>query len=153
MDLLATLFCHEGTVQGLCSSILFILCGFDEAQLDKELLETIIHHTPAGASTQTVLHYAQEVNSKKFSSWNDGEHAVEVYDPTTMNVPTALYWSQNDWLAQPDDVLRLISALPNIVDIYKVPFDKWNHLDYLWGLDANTLVYPRVLENIKKMQN
>ena len=33
MDCLASLFCHETEItQGLCTNILFILCGFDEAQ-------------------------------------------------------------------------------------------------------------------------
>jgi lysosomal acid lipase/cholesteryl ester hydrolase len=50
-------------LQGICSNILFVLCGFDEAQLNKTLLETIMHHTPAGASSTTILHYGQEVNS------------------------------------------------------------------------------------------
>lgn len=33
--------------------------------MNKTLLETITHHTPAGASTPTVLHYAQEVVTGK----------------------------------------------------------------------------------------
>jgi len=32
-DYLATLFCHETVSQELCTKILFILCGFDEAQV------------------------------------------------------------------------------------------------------------------------
>ena len=34
IDCLASLFCHEGELtQGLCTNILFIICGFDEAQV------------------------------------------------------------------------------------------------------------------------
>ena len=34
IDCLASLFCHEGEItQGLCTNILFVLCGFDEAQV------------------------------------------------------------------------------------------------------------------------
>ena len=36
MDCLASLFCHETITQGLCTNILFILCGFDEAQVERE---------------------------------------------------------------------------------------------------------------------
>ena len=49
--------------QALCESVLFLLCGYDPAQLNETLLDTIVHHTPAGASTFTILHYAQEVTS------------------------------------------------------------------------------------------
>jgi hypothetical protein len=30
-----------------------------------------------------------------------------------------------------------------------VPFELWNHLDYLWGRDANTILYPELLKNMK----
>lgn len=50
-------------LQGICTNILFVLCGFDEPQMNTTLLETIMKHTPAGASSPTVLHYAQEVTS------------------------------------------------------------------------------------------
>ena len=47
------------------------------------------------------------------------------------------------------DVLRLTQALPNLVSNYMVPYAQWNHLDYLWGIDAHTLVYPEVLKNME----
>jgi hypothetical protein len=33
---------------------------------------------------------------------------------------------------------------------YLVPFAEWNHLDYLWGIDADTLVYPEIIKNMEK---
>ena len=30
------------------------MCGFDEAQMNYTLLETIVHHTPAGSSTRFI---------------------------------------------------------------------------------------------------
>lgn len=48
------------------------------------------------------------------------------------------------------DVLSLVSQLPNVYDDYEVPYENWNHLDYIYGIDAYTLVYPRVLENIAR---
>jgi hypothetical protein len=46
-----------------------------------------------------------------------------------------------------------VSALPNVFDNYEVPFDKWNHLDYLYGVDAFTLVYPQVLSNMARAES
>jgi len=157
MDILADLVCDENVFQGLCQSVLFVLCGFDEAQLNKTLLETITHHTPAGTSTKTVVHYAQEINSKKFAHYDFGKHNMDHYgqdEPPefslkALTLPVASYWSQNDWLAQPDDVLRYLSAIPNSFSVYEVPFPLWNHLDYLWGIDADTLVYPEILKNLE----
>ena len=66
---IAGFFCDEGIFQGICENVVFILCGFDEAQTNNTLFETIVHHTPAGASTNTLLHYAQEINSSKYHSF------------------------------------------------------------------------------------
>ena len=46
------------------------------------------------------------------------------------------------------DVQKMISMLPNVFASYDVPYKKWNHMDYLWGIDADTLVYAEVLKNI-----
>ena len=40
-------------------SFLHLICGFDPAQVNKTMMETISQHTPAGTSTNTVIHYAQ----------------------------------------------------------------------------------------------
>ena len=90
---------------------MFLLCGFDAAQLNETLLPTILHHTPAGASTFQLIHYGQEYSSAKFSRYDFGRKNPDhygpgvteppIYDPTTITVPLSLYWSQNDWLADP----------------------------------------------------
>ena len=49
--------------------------------------------------------------------------------------------------------MRLTSQLPNLFASYDVPFKKWNHLDYLYGVDADTLVYPEVLKNMELVRS
>ena len=49
-------------------------------------------------------------------------------------------------------MLSAITKLPNIYDNYEVPYENWNHLDYLWGIDADRLVYDQVLANIARAQ-
>ena len=49
------------------------------------------------------------------------------------------------------DVLRLTAQLPNLVESYEVPFNGWNHLDFVYGIDANTLVYPELFKNMEKL--
>ena len=46
------------------------------------------------------------------------------------------------------DILRLITKLPNIVNGfgYEVPYEKWNHLDFIYGIDANLYVYDELLK-------
>jgi len=153
---IAGFFCDEGIFQGICENVVFILCGFDEAQTNNTLFETIVHHTPAGASTNTLLHYAQEINSKRFCAFDYKDRNQEIYGQDTppdydlgkVTAPVALYWGDNDWLAQQTDILRLITKLPNIVNGfgYEVPYEKWNHLDFIYGIDANIYVYEEMLK-------
>jgi len=162
IDCLASLFCHEGEItQGLCTNILFVLCGFDEAQMNKTLLPDILHHTPAGASTHTVLHYAQEKQVPGFHAYDWGDPQVNwqhhhSYTPpeyllSDVTTPVALYWSDNDYFAMPGDILDTIMGLPNIVSgmNHNVEWEKFTHLDFLWGIDADRYVYSYMLENLK----
>jgi len=45
-----------------------------------------------------------------------------------------------------------VSRLPDIFDDYEVPYENWNHLDYLYAIDAYTLVYPQLLANMERAQ-
>jgi lysosomal acid lipase/cholesteryl ester hydrolase len=164
IDCLASLFCHEGLTQGICTNILFVLCGYDEPQMNKTLLPDILHHTPAGAATTTILHYAQEVISNEFTGYDwgskeanfhhHGPNGVPTYDLGDVTTPLAVYWGQNDWLAASEDVLKTVAQLPNIVHgmLHMVEFEKWNHLDFLWAIDVDKYVYEDVLANMEKCQ-
>lgn len=48
--------------------------------------------------------------------------------------------------------MRLSSQLPNLYASYEVPFAKWNHLDFLYGIDADVLVYQELLKNMETIR-
>ena len=99
--------------------------------------------------------YFQEVNSRKFSHYDYGSAAANIlaynsstppeYDLAKVTVPVALFWSDNDWLADPKDVKYLTSNLPNIVLNERIPLPKFNHIDFLWAIDADVLVYKKIV--------
>ena len=68
MDMFADLICDEDSLPQMCESIIFLLCGFDSGQANLTLIDTIVHHTPAGSSSKTLVHYAQEMGSGNFNS-------------------------------------------------------------------------------------
>ena len=65
----------------------------------------------------------------------------------------ALLTGGHDWLADPVDVADL---LPKLQHTGKVVFhkniDSYNHLDFLWGMDATILVYKDIMEVASKMK-
>ena len=50
-------------------------------------------------------------------------------------------------------IFRYITRLPNKYATYEVPFELWNHLDYLWGIDAKTILYPEIIKNMDTFSN
>ena len=111
------------SLKEICENSLFLLCGFDRAQLNKTMLSTIAHHSPAGTSTKTVVHYAQEVNSKQFTHFDYGkvgnmaaygQKNPPEFSLKAITVPVASYWGQNDWLAQPQ--VCLLKIHPTHID-------------------------------------
>merc|ERR1719270_3078026 len=138
IDWIAGFFCDEGILQGVCSNVIFILAGYNEAQVNTTLLETIFQHTPAGTSTSTLIQFGQEINSKKFCAFDYGNDNVEHYGQDT---PPEYDLTK--------DVIRMVSKLPNIVSNYQVPYDGWAHPDFTYGIDANTYVYEEVMKDMK----
>jgi len=152
---LADKVCHnQVTTPLICDNIIFVLTGPSE-NLNNSRLSVYTNHAPAGTSVKNMVHYAQCVKDGKFQKYDYGnlnekkynQTTVPLYDITKVDVPVALYWAEKDWLADPIDVHYLRKNLPKIVDDFECL--KWNHLDFLWAMNANTLLYPRMLNLMK----
>ena len=158
IEWLADHMCNDQVLdKTICENILFALCGPSKF-LNATRVSVYTSHTPAGTSTKNVIHFSQMVMSGKFQMFDYGsakanmahynQTTAPLYDLTKVNVPVALYWAQNDWLADPSDVEYLRKNLPNIVDDLNVNI--WDHLDFIWATNTKTALYDRML---KLMQN
>lgn len=157
MDLLATYACSDSSIlQAVCENVVFLLTGYDQTQMNETMLETIANHIPAGTSTYTILQFAQGINSKDFGGMDWGDDDLNMqhhgtvdppsYDLTKVNTKIALFWGDNDWLAQVEDLIKIIMKVPNIVENYEVPWAEWNHLDFLYAIDIDMLQNNHLLE-------
>uniref|UniRef100_A0A6P4E010 Lipase 1-like n=1 Tax=Drosophila rhopaloa TaxID=1041015 RepID=A0A6P4E010_DRORH len=74
------------------------------------------------------------------------------YKLENVRTKVALYYGNNDWLAPPEDVELLYQRLPYVVDKYVVPNKDFNHLDLIWGIDAKTLLWDRMIQVMKSQE-
>jgi len=51
------------------------------------------------------------------------------------------------------DVIKLNRALTNVVDLYCVPWDDFNHFDFLWANDVKSLINDRVIRLLQKFES
>ncbi|XP_046626354.1 lipase 3-like isoform X1 [Neodiprion virginianus] len=173
-DLISTAsstFCEaDALTQYMCSNSIYFLMGFNKAQTNTSMLPIIVKHMPAGASTRQVIHYGQEINSGKFRQWDYGLLFNQVqygrltppdYELSRITAPVHLLYSDNDWMAAVEvslpgvffffhDVKQLYEELGNPIEMYRIMDGSWNHLDFVFGINAKELVYEHMLAVLQK---
>ncbi|XP_025837274.1 lipase 3-like [Agrilus planipennis] len=152
---LAAVWCSDDSMsQFICRNALFAITGFNKKQTNDTMLPIIFGHSPAGSSTKQFLHFGQLVHSGKFQRYDYGYLGnfkkygslnPPSYDLSKSTAPVYLFYSTNDWLNSEEDVLKLESSLGNVKGKFLNPDPMWNHMDHIYGIDANNLIYNRIL--------
>ncbi|XP_041453357.1 gastric triacylglycerol lipase-like [Lytechinus variegatus] len=142
----------------LCSNVLFVICGFDEKNLNMTRLPVYVTHDPAGTSVMDVVHYAQMVESGTFQMYDYGvagnmarynQSTPPLYNPEGMTTPVSIFWGDKDYLADPKDVQWLIPKLTKVIQ-GNHHYEDYDHLDFIWGMDAPSRVYAPIVTDLKK---
>ncbi|KAG1943735.1 gastric triacylglycerol lipase [Pimephales promelas] len=153
----ATEFCSKKPLSVLCGNIFFLLCGFDEKNLNMTRTPVYTTHCPAGTSVQNMVHWAQAVKSSKLMAYDYGkagnmahynQSTPPLYNVRDMMVPTALWSGGQDTLADPQDVALLLTQIPKLM--YHRNIEHWEHLDFIWGLDAPQEMYSKMIEIMRE---
>jgi len=141
-----------------CANIMGLVMGWDTTNLNITRLPQILAHEPSGTSTQNIIHWSQEVKKNVFQEYDFGspsenekhynQSTPPAFNPSLITLPTALFSGGNDSLADPSDVAVIASLLKNVVYSHFEP--TYAHLDFVWGVNACTKIYPQVLELIQK---
>ncbi|XP_059508920.1 gastric triacylglycerol lipase [Stegostoma tigrinum] len=157
---LATHICNRFLIEELCGNVFFIISGFNAKNLNTSRIPVYSAHCPAGTSVQNIIHWSQAVKGGHFQAFDWGSTSKDMahYNQTkpplyylkSMPVPTAVWSGGNDWLADPQDVDKLLKQLPNIIYHKKIP--DWEHLDFIWGLDAPQRMYYDIISLMRKYQ-
>lgn len=118
------------------------------------MLPTYVCHTPAGASMNQVLHYAQELNLGFFGRFMTGNKMPANFHLERITSPISLHYSTIDTFTNPIDMKRLMSALNRTSDlnVQKIDGIQFDHADFLWGRNTADLVFPEVLKFFARHQ-
>ncbi|CAO1318168.1 unnamed protein product [Diamesa serratosioi] len=144
----------QSLVQEVCANVLFLIGGYNSAQLNRTIVPTILENTPAGSSVNQLVHYAQGINSGKFRMFDYGltknllkygSLSPPNYNLGSITAPVYLHYGDNDWMAAVKDVDELASKLGNLAGKFLIADPKFNHLDFTYATDADKLVYNRII--------
>ncbi|XP_055678098.1 lipase 3-like, partial [Lutzomyia longipalpis] len=154
------LLCQDGSpTQNICLGFIFQLSGPDYAQLNTTQIPVIVANVPSGVSTKQIIHYVQLYRTGHFRSFDYGpvknmqKYGSKIppdYPLERIAAPISLHYSDNDWGIDAEDVIRLSSKIPNLIGAFRVPFAKFNHIDYLVAKDAKSLLYDDLIKLISK---
>lgn len=156
---IAAIVCDQfSLLQGLCSNVIFLICGFSYQQLDTKLLPVIFQNVPAGSSLKQFLHFSQLMNAAGTFKQYDHGYSENVrryrrsrpphYNLKNVKIPVSLHYSVNDWISSPTDVNILKKNLPNVIGKFRVPNDYFNHMDFMWAKDLYPLLNNKVMSLI-----
>ncbi|CAB3259881.1 unnamed protein product [Arctia plantaginis] len=141
--------------QSMCSNILFLIGGWDEAQHNATIMPVITGHVPAGSSIRQLAHYGQSISGKEFLRYNQGNivenlkaygsFSPPAYDLSKITAPVYLHYGDNDPLAAVADVQRLFGELGKPMGMLRVPLAGFTHIDFMWAIDVKKLLYDTVI--------
>ena len=152
---------HPLTEQ-VCAYIFEDYLGINQDQLNVSMISFYLDHLPAGTSTETFVHYAQLYvkGNDAFDryDWGPEENVIRygqaeppAMDFSLITTPTALFVGDADDLACVADNEVLASRLPNLLGNHLVDYEGWTHGDFVMAMDADTLVYSKILDYMSQL--
>ncbi|KAL0822180.1 hypothetical protein ABMA28_004311 [Loxostege sticticalis] len=144
----------------LCFQILFFsVFGYDPDGLEPEFQNTLYGHFPGGSSRKLFSHLVQVIKRNKFAKYDYGfERNLIVYNSTEppefdlrkVTMKSALFMGKEDFLGTVADAELLKGLLPNVVHYQVLPYEKFNHIDFVWGRYAPDNFQPYLMEVLDK---
>ncbi|XP_021094833.1 lipase member N isoform X1 [Heterocephalus glaber] len=157
LKIFVTKLCNNKILWLTCSEFLSLWAGFNKKNMNMSRMDVYMSHAPTGSSIQNILHIKQLYQADEFRAYDWGNEAENmqhynqsqppIYDLTAMKVPTAIWAGGKDVLVTPQDVARILPQIGNLCYFQMLP--DWNHVDFVWGLDAPQRVYNKIIALMK----
>ncbi|KAG7394253.1 cholesterol esterase [Phytophthora boehmeriae] len=159
---------------GFCDAAIACIAG-PSVSTNTSRLAVYISQTPAGTSIKNVAHFAQNIRSDIFASYDYGcdcdrnlsidkcpgskcknkkiygSFDAPEFPISGMTYPrTGLFRGSADTIATTIDAERLYSVLPWGTIVHDLKVENFSHLDLTWAVDANENLYQDLLAEFEK---
>jgi lysosomal acid lipase/cholesteryl ester hydrolase len=138
-----------------CNFFLMTLCG-PTMQINSTRIQVYVSETPAGTSSQNMMHWLQGVNTPTFQKYDYGSEEENIrhygvsvpplYDLSKLALNTAIFAGSNDYLADTTDVQRILDEAPKDMIVYYDNQPDYAHLDFVWAPSARLRIYGKVVK-------
>ncbi|KAJ7324183.1 hypothetical protein JRQ81_017203 [Phrynocephalus forsythii] len=150
--------CSYSIIDKLCLHIFFMFVGYNEKNLNASRADVYTGIYPDYSSVKTIIHWSQVAKSKEFKYFDYGSKNQAIYNMSTppfyrieeMAVPTALWSGGNDFVEDKKDIELLLPRITHLVFYKNIP--SWQHLDFMWGMDAPENLYTDILNLMQKFK-
>ncbi|XP_042314397.1 lysosomal acid lipase/cholesteryl ester hydrolase-like, partial [Sceloporus undulatus] len=153
---LSAMFCAY--LPKFCVHIFCSISGFNIPNLNMSRIDVYAAQWSSGTSGRNFIHWIQMNRAKLFQAYDYGstEKNMEKYNQTVpptykiedIKIPIAIWTGGQDFFADPRDVAMLVPRISNL--IYEKYIPEWQHLDFIWGLDAPEHMYMDIIKIMKK---
>jgi len=93
---------------------------------------------------------AYEYGSPEKNKQHYNQTTPPQYPISPMTVPTAIFSGGEDWLADPTDVNYIFDQIRSQTLVFRKSIADYNHMDFVWSLTANKIIYPDLMDQMKK---
>ncbi|XP_049287541.1 lipase 1-like [Anopheles funestus] len=148
-------FCPASKAQNICVQLIELLFGANPNVTDPLAQHVIAGHDPSGISSKQLQHFAQLNRSGRFQQFDYGRKELNLaaygsehppkYNLSAVTTPVVIFYSLNDWMVDPANIVRLASELPNLVSKTVVEDRNFNHFDFMIAKRVRELVYDKIL--------
>ncbi|ENN77486.1 hypothetical protein YQE_06014, partial [Dendroctonus ponderosae] len=146
----------------MCYNTIYFGAQLENHPIDQKLIPLIVQHAPSTLSTKQIHHYTQIMQSGEFKRFDYGTRRnlktygfskPPVFDLSRITTPMLIFYGNGDFLASPLSVQKITNELTNQHEVVEVPFDGFDHVDFLWARNAKELIYEKTLEMFQKYVN
>ncbi|KAL7731679.1 hypothetical protein ACLKA6_000968 [Drosophila palustris] len=150
-----------GPFDSICKNGFLMFANGGYQNINLTAMQQMIETHPAGASSNQGIHYLQLWASHFFRKYDwgvkrnqelYGQSSPPDYDLSLINAKTHSYSSQNDALCGPEDVDTLVSKFIHLEEDHRVPWESFNHLDFIVANNMKELINDLVIERINKYE-